>query len=110
MGGNIEMKAIDAKNQNFVDLLRRRLSRIVSKRIQTVFIGAIAVFEEEFGFLWGHGLNEGELNENQKNMREIWMKARSRILNTGNNQMRIITNEIVKHFSNWKKYNITFKK
>lgn len=101
-------KAKEARKQKFLESSRRRLDKIVSTKITTTFIGAIAAFEEEFGFLWGHNLNEYDLTEEQLNMRDLWNKARTRILNSGNNQVRAASNEIANHMVCWNRHTIEF--
>ena len=98
-------KAREARQQKFLESSRRRLDKIVSTKIRTTFIGAIAAFEEEFGFLWGHG-SDRELTDGQYNMRELWEKARTRVLNNGNNQIRAASNEIDNHLVHWNRYNL----
>lgn len=102
-------KARKARQEKFLESSRKRLDKIVGTKIKTTFIGSIAAFEEEFGFLWGHGIDD-ELTNEQENMRDLWNKVRTRILNNGNNQIRAASNEIDNHLVHWNRYNIQFNK
>jgi len=65
----------------------KKINQIIKKRIQTTMIGAIARFEENFGFLWGQD-KDIDLNSEQIRNLEIWEKTRTEILDNGNNQIR----------------------
>ena len=82
---------------------KNRLCNIIETKVKTSFIGAISQFEENFGFLWGHGQSD-ELEEDQKLMKEIWEKTRTHILNNGNNQIRAASNEIELYTINWERH------
>lgn len=76
---------------------RERLFNISSKKIQTTMIGALETIEKIFGFLW----------ENDSNMKELFDKARSEILDRGNNQIRNLQTEVEQYEVEWKRYHIT---
>jgi len=65
-----------------------QLSNALAKRFQTVFIGAIAAFEEEFGELWGKDLPPNRGDKREGELYEKWQNVRRKILNNGNNQIR----------------------
>jgi hypothetical protein len=71
----------------------KKINQIIKKRIQTTMIGAIARFEENFGFLWGQD-KDIDLNSEQIRNLEIWEKTRTEILDNGNNQIRGAISEI----------------
>lgn len=81
-------KQIDENMKKFAD--KRRLSNTMKTRIKTAFIGSLNQFEDMFGFLWGNGKNESELNENEKKWRSLWLQTRSKILYNGNSQIRLV--------------------
>lgn len=85
---------------------RKRLDKIVSTKIRTSFIGAIAKFEESFGFLWGQGKLAEDLTEEEAQMRELWQSVRNTILNNGNNQLRSAQNEIANHVVSWNRHHM----
>jgi hypothetical protein len=60
----------------------------VEKKFQTTMIGALARFEDSFGYLWEDDHAEREKFEN------IWEETRNLILNNGNKQLRSALNEI----------------
>lgn len=74
---------IQARDRNY-------LFKDVSTRLTTVNIGSLSQFEMFFGVLWGHGKQEHELNESEKEWRYIWTECRKAILDNGNAQLRMI--------------------
>lgn len=56
-------------------------------------IGALDSIEKHLGFLWGHEA-EGELTEQQEELRQIYEALRSEILDKGNTQMRNLDVEL----------------
>ncbi len=78
-----------ANAQAAADGAKRLLAELVARRLRTAFIGAMARFEEHIGrTLWGHGLPEAELSENQAAWRAVWEKCRAEVLTHGNAQVR----------------------
>ena len=75
------------------DNARNRLKSSVSRKIQTTRIGSLASIEKFFGHLWGQD-KEGELTEQEEVFDELYEKLRCEILDKGNNQIRIINNEL----------------
>ena len=57
----------EAKDNQFKERSKRRLSKIVSTKLKTAFVGAIASAEDVFGFLCGHGeVTPEEMTEEQR--------------------------------------------
>tara|TARA_R100000008_G_C3563739_1_gene157825 strand:- start:333 stop:698 length:366 start_codon:yes stop_codon:yes gene_type:complete len=83
---------------------KRRLSNILKKKFDTTIIGSLAAFEERFGDLWGHGLPIGELDEDQRYWRDLWMETRSKVLDNGNANLRAAQNEISQYTMSWNRY------
>lgn len=109
-----QMKALSSKmksarEERYMEQSRRRLDKIVSTKVRTAFIGALAAFEEEFGFLWGQDTPEDQLTEEQANMRELWIRARTNVLNNGNTQLRAVRNEIANQTIKWNRHHIDFQ-
>ena len=94
---------VEYNRHNYEKESKNRLSNIIEVKIKTAFIGAISQFEENFGFLWGHGETD-ELEEDQKIMKEAWDRTRTSILNNGNNQIRAASNEIDLYTVNWERH------
>ena len=65
---------------------------------------ALAAFEERFGELWGHGLRDEDLDEEQREWKELWMEARARILDNGNSNLRAAQSEISQYTLSWNRY------
>jgi len=101
-----QQKQREIKDNKYKDKSKKRLSNIISTKIKTSFIGAISSCEEHFGFLWGHGKNEEELDENELAMREIWENVRAGILDNGNTQLRATINEINNYSITWERYHV----
>lgn len=94
--------------QRYLEQSKNRLEKIVSTKMKTSFIGALAVFEKNFGYLWGHGIAEEDLTEEQLEMLELWEDIRTEVLNNGNTQLRAAKNEISNHVIKWKRYQTNF--
>ena len=101
-------RAKAAREQKFLEISRKRLDEIIARKIRTSFIGALASFEEEFGFLWGAGKNEADLTQEESDMRELWIRARTKTLNNGNTQLRAAQTEIANHVVKWNRYHVDF--
>ena len=99
----LKKKMQEESQQRYLDESKRRLARIVETKLKTSFIGALSHFEQEFGFLWGHG-QQGDLTEEQEFMKEIWDRTRTAVLNNGNNQIRAVKSEIANHSIEWQRY------
>ena len=105
----VQQKQKKIQDSKYKDKSKKRLSNIVSTKMKTSFIGAISACESSFGFLWGHGVSEEELTEEQRAMREIWEEARAQILDNGNSQLRASMNEISNYDIHWNRYHLDFK-
>lgn len=99
-------RAKSAREEQYLELSRRRLDKLVTTKVRTAFIGALAAFEENYGFLWGKGKNEDDLTEQESIMRELWMQTRTKVLNNGNTQMRAVQTEIANHVVSWNRYHM----
>ena len=77
------------------------------KRFQTTMIGALARFEENFGYVWQNEPDDSELWDH-------WEYTRNSILNNGNKQARAAIDDIKKYlnvnkFQNKYTYKFNFK-
>ncbi len=79
-----------------------RLSKILKKKIQTTMIGALSSIEENFGFLW----NDAKTPSDKEEMKALYNKVRSEILDKGNNQARNIDAELAQYEVEWLRYSI----
>ena len=66
----------------------QRLLDNVYKKFQTTMIGAIARFENNFGYLWDNDSKQSLAMEN------LWEDTRNSILNNGNKQARAAMDDI----------------
>ena len=99
----LKKKMQEENQQRYLDESKKRLSKIVETKLKTAFIGALSNFEQEFGFLWGHG-QQSDPTEEQEFMKEIWERTRTSVLNNGNNQIRAVRSEIANHSIEWQRY------
>ena len=90
--------------EKFQNTSRNRLMENIKKKFNTTMIGALAAFEEEFGELWGNGMDFEDLSIDQAEERERWERVRSRVLNNGNDQSRSAMEEISHYTVSWNRY------
>jgi CRISPR/Cas system CSM-associated protein Csm2 small subunit len=83
---------------------KERLSKILRKKIQTTMIGALSSIEENLGFLWDDTKPNPKLTRAQ--MKELYNKIRSEILDKGNNQARNVDAELAQYEVEWLRYSI----
>lgn len=88
----------------FQDSSRNRLKNNIQKKFQTTMIGALAAFEDEFGELWGNGLDVNDLDKDQLEERERWERVRSRVLDNGNDQARSAMEEVSHYTVTFNRY------
>tara|TARA_B100000287_G_scaffold430487_1_gene485860 strand:+ start:240 stop:620 length:381 start_codon:yes stop_codon:yes gene_type:complete len=94
------------RDEKYKEISRDRLYQIAKKKIQTTMIGALDSLEKNFGFLWGIG-SEGELTQQQEQLKAIFEDARSEILDRGNTQIRNLQAEISNYDISWKRHTVT---
>ena len=92
------------KDSLYKENSKRRLLNNIQKKFNTTIIGSLAVFEEFFGQLWGHGKPIEDLTWDEQEWRKIWASARSRILDNGNSNLRAAQNEIAQYTLHWDRY------
>ncbi len=100
--------AKSVNKQKFQDNSKSRLVDNIQKKFKTTMIGALAAFEEEFGEIWGDGLNPEDMSRDQLEEKERWDRVRSRVLDNGNDQARSATEEISNHTVSWNRYTTKF--
>jgi hypothetical protein len=87
-----------------------RLKRIASRKFRTCFIFPIAEFETVFGLaLWGHGLPDDQLTDEQRANRDRWEQVRTAILNNGNTQARALQAELDLHTCQFVGYRVSLR-
>lgn len=79
-----------------------RLSKILKKKIQTTMIGALSSIEENLAFLWENDNPKFTKND----MKELYNKIRSEILDKGNNQARNVDAELAQYEVEWLRYSV----
>lgn len=100
-------KIRETNKQRYAEQCRQRLDHIISTKIRTTFIGAIDQFEKSFGFLWGSDTEDK--TDSQQEMYQLFLQARTNILNLGNRELRAAKNEIANHSIQWNRYQTEFQ-
>lgn len=95
------------KKDELEDKYKERLKKIIAKKIETTMIYPLSQFELAFGELWGNGLPEDKLMDDERIMRKKWEEVRQRILDCGNRQARNAKAEIEMHDVHWNRYRTT---
>jgi hypothetical protein len=95
-----------AREERYKEVAHNELYQKSRKRLQTTMIGSLSTLEEFFGFLWGFGLPEEDITEEQKYMKNIYEKSRSRILDRGNTQIDSLESDFIKYTIERKKFYI----
>ncbi len=83
---------------------KRRLLNNIKKKFDTTIIGSLAVFEEEFGYLWAHGDSDEDLSDTEQEFRDMWQEVRTKILDAGNSNLRAAQSEISQYTLSWDRY------
>jgi hypothetical protein len=93
-----------SEDSKYNDFSKKRLLNNLEKKFNTTIIGSLAVFEEEFGHLWGHGLPSDQLTEEQKELKRLWKRARVKILDNGGSNLRAAQSELAQYSFHWNRY------
>jgi hypothetical protein len=92
------------KEAEYKEASKKRLMNNITKKFNTTTIGSLSIFEESFGFLWGHGIPHNELTDEERHWRTMWSEARTKILDLGNSNLRGSQSEISQYTLSWNKY------
>ena len=95
--------------EKYKDSSKKRLLNNIKTKFNTTTIGSLAVVEDHFGHLWGHGVHPDDLTEEEKEWRETWNEARTKILDLGNSNSRGAQSEISQYSLSWNRYVTKFK-
>lgn len=91
------------KQQQQRQAYRAQLLRVLLRKTNTSFIGAIARFEKFFGVLWGHGKALHELGDEERYWLSVWSECRNEVLDNGNHQARNIESELSRYEVDYKR-------
>jgi hypothetical protein len=100
-----ETEAVTSE-RGYQEASKKRLLKIIEKKLNTSFIGALSKFETCFGQLWGHGKDEMDCTDEELRNREIWNLCRTDVLNNGNNQLRSVQAEILQYTIEWQRHTL----
>ena len=87
------------------EITKDELFRSCKKKVQTTMIGALDIIEKQFGFLWCFE-DQTDLNDEQRQMKDIYDNVRASILDKGNTQIRNMEGEFTHYEISKKKYHI----
>lgn len=104
----LKQKIQETNQQKYLENCRQRLTKILTKKMETIMIGSLAAFEESFGFLWGYK-KDSPLTKEEKTLKDLWDNTRTKILDNGNHQIRAVYNEVSNHIVSWNRYHMDFK-
>ena len=93
---------VKKEREAFLDASRERLKTACLKKIDTTMIGALDAIEKELSELIGDCSNADQIM-----LKEAFLRARSKILDNGNNQKRAISDEIRHYIVDWQMYTVT---
>lgn len=75
------------------EISKDNLEKSTIKKMQTIMIGALASVEQNFGFLWAKDETK-ILTEEEREIKALFDKVRSEILDKGNGQIRNFKQEL----------------
>jgi len=101
-------KRSESRKGQYKDSSKKRLLNNLKKKFDTTTIGSLAIIEEFFGELWGHGIHYNELTEDELEWKEVWDEARTKILDLGNSNLRAAQSEISQYSISWNRYVTNF--
>lgn len=89
------------ERETYLDESNKRLKDASLSKIQTTMIGALDAIESEMSE-YSQGVSDSE----KVKLNNLFVKIRSRILDNGNNQKRLLTEEFKHYIIDWKKYTL----
>jgi hypothetical protein len=87
----------------------KRLADSIDKHFRTTFIGALSAFENDFSSLWGAGIPEDQLTDDEYRWRKRWEVVRTTVLNNGNNERRAAQAELREYSVEWDRHTVDIK-
>jgi hypothetical protein len=94
----------EERRQEFLAQSNEKLHNTIKSFLMTTAIGDISKFETSFGDLWGHGLTEDKLTQDQLDNRRIWNEVRTKILDELNKKIRLLESIFGEYTIEWKRY------
>lgn len=79
------------------------LSNHIDKRFTTSIIGSLDIVEKNLGTKWGKDKPISSCSPEELALREIWATIRKSILDHGNNQKRLLLDELKSYSVRWEK-------
>lgn len=85
-----------------------RLVDNLRKKLLTSGVGALATFEEFFGYLWGQGRPMEELAESERQFLELYQNVRDAVFDNVNAQIRGMNAELNLHSVEYRGNRVNF--
>ena len=98
---NLRKAQLEKNKENWKLKSQDRLEKIVTTKMRTIMIGALAAIEKTFGDLWNDGVPVGEF---EVQCHKEWIMLRQIILDLGNKQIRAVQKELQQYDIDWNKY------
>lgn len=102
----LHQEAAERQRQEGRDLDRQKLADNFRKKLLTTGVGALATFEEFFGYLWGQG--KEELTENEREFRSLYQQVRDIVFDNVNAQIRGAQAELNLHSVEYRGNRVNF--
>lgn len=102
---NMRHKVREQGEEKYKEQSKERLEKIITTKIRTTMIGALASIEEHLGFLWQP--KDGKMSSEAIEFQSLYEKVRQEILDNGNNQIRNIKSEMENYSVEWLRYRLT---
>jgi hypothetical protein len=94
------------KSDEYKQESKKKLQDSVSKKMQTIMIGALSSIEARLGSLWGQGECR-KLTKEEIELRALYDEIRKDILDKGNKQKRDFELEINQYTIEWNRFKLT---
>lgn len=94
---------------NIEDDSHNKLAKAIESKVTTIIIGTLAEFEQCFGDLWGHDVDENDKTQNQIKWADRWEQTRNNILNKSHNRLRSLLKELDSYKVKWQAFKIEYK-
>lgn len=98
------------RKDKYSDASRRRLNKSIDRGCHTIFVGAIAKVEEQFGDLWGNDeIDPDDMDPIQIKWYNKFMDVREQIFDQGNNELCKLLDKLDEYSIIWDKYSVEFR-
>lgn len=93
----------ELKKKQQAEMSHTALANQISKRFTTAIIGSLDVIEKNLGEKWGKDKPISSCSPEELALRESWAVIRKSILDHGNNQKRLLLDELNSYSVKWER-------